>query len=559
MEAKSMSLKKRLWMGFGVVILLMSIAGFVSWNYTTKFLGDFKNLYENNLQAAVSLAHVENAMWQLRYGFAQFLVMGLDDRKKIMEDEPRWYKEIEESIAAYAKGSRTKEEVEILKEWNEVYTKYKEARPRWFELQSAGKSDEAAEWKDKTTTPFGDASIKALSRMIEFQRKSASDRYSTVLQLGKSSVKFLLTILLLPIIIAAGTCIFLARSITRPLEKVIQGLTDGAEQVSSASGQISQASQQVAQGANEQASGIEETSSSLEEIASMTKQNASNAEEANKLMGEVSNLVNTGQESMNRLGKAIEEIKKSSDSTSKIVKTIDEIAFQTNLLALNAAVEAARAGDAGKGFAVVAEEVRNLAQRAGEAAQNTTTLIEGSIKNVDQGVSAFYKTSKLLGDMVISVQKISELISEITAASKEQSQGIDQVATTVAQMNQVTQASAANAEESASASETLNAQVEQVNGMIQELVDIVGGSNGAHDGDSRGSEKAKEMMGTLHHTTANLFHSREKEGQTQVTEPIPVQKQSKFKKRVEGKRVAQKDPKELIPFHEKDKEVLRNF
>ena len=559
MEARSASLRKRLWIGFGAVMLLMSLAGFVSWNYTTKFLGDFKNLYENNLQAAVSLAHAETAMWQLRYGFAQFTVLGLEDRKKIMEDEPRWYKEIEEAIAAYAKGSRTAEEVEVLKEWTAAYAKYKEARPRWFELQSAGKSDEANELKEKTTTPFGDASIKALSRMIELQRKNASDKYSTVLQLGKSSVKFLLTILLLPIILAIGVCIFLARSITRPLEKVIQGLTEGAEQVSSASGQISQASQQVAQGANEQASGIEETSSSLEEIASMTKQNASNAEEANKLMGEVSHLVSTGQESMNRLGKAIEEIKKSSDSTSKIVKTIDEIAFQTNLLALNAAVEAARAGDAGKGFAVVAEEVRNLAQRASEAARNTGNLIEGSIKNSDQGVSVASETTKALKEGTVSVQKISELISEIAAASKEQSQGIEQVATGVAQMNQVTQASAANAEESASASEALNAQVEQVNGMIQELLVIVGGSNGAHNGGSRASDKAKQMMGRLHHTTANLFHPVDQEGQTQATAPMLMQKLSNFKKRVEGKRVAQKDPKEAIPFHEKDGEILRSF
>ncbi len=359
--------------------------------------------------------------------------------------------------------------------------------------------------------------------------------------------------------IALVTAVILSLRIARPIRGVAEGLTEGAEQVSSASEQISRASQQVAQGANEQASGIEETSSSLEEIASMTKQNASNAEEANRLMGEVSHLVNTGQESMNRLGKAIEEIKRSSDSTSKIIKTIDEIAFQTNLLALNAAVEAARAGDAGKGFAVVAEEVRNLAQRAGEAARNTANLIEGSIKNSDQGVSVATETTKALKEVTGSVQKISSLISEIAAASKEQSQGIEQVATAVAQMNQVTQASAANAEESASASEALNAQVEQVNGMIQDLLAVVGGSNGVQNGSSRVSEKAKQMLGRLQHTTANLLHPVDQEGQSQAAGPMLLQKLSNFKKRMGEKRAAQKDPKEVIPFQEKDEDVLRNF
>ena len=229
----------------------------------------------------------------------------------------------------------------------------------------------------------------------------------------------------------------------------------------------------------------------------MTKQNASNAGEANGLMSEVSGLVNKGKESMDRLSVAIEEIKRSSDATSKIVKTIDEIAFQTNLLALNAAVEAARAGDAGKGFAVVAEEVRNLAQRAGEAARNTAALIEGSVKNADQGVSVASETAKALKEITTSVQKVSELVSEIAAASKEQAQGIEQVATAVAQMNQVTQANAANAEESASASEELNAQVEQVNSMIQELVAIVGESNGARNGGIRVANKARHVVGRL--------------------------------------------------------------
>jgi methyl-accepting chemotaxis protein len=322
------------------------------------------------------------------------------------------------------------------------------------------------------------------------------------------------------------------KGITLPVNRIVENLNAGVEQVSSASAKISSSSQMVAKGANEQASGIEETSSSLEEIASMTKRNSSNAEEANGLMVEVGSLINKGQESMNRLSEAIEEIKRSSDATSKIVKTIDEIAFQTNLLALNAAVEAARAGDAGKGFAVVAEEVRNLAQRAGEAARNTAALIAGSVKNADQGVSVSSETAKALKEVTTSAKKVSDLMSEITAASKEQSQGIAQVATAVAQMNQVTQANASNAEESASASEELNAQVEQLDSTIQELVITVEGSNGAHNGGEWVADRANQMVKRLGHSTADLIHNGAREVHARVFDHA---KQNKPQKGVEDK------------------------
>jgi methyl-accepting chemotaxis protein len=356
---------------------------------------------------------------------------------------------------------------------------------------------------------------------------------------------------------------YLTFSITRPIRGVIEDLAEGTQQILSASDQISQASQQVAQGTGAQASSIEETSSSLEEIASMTKQNASHAEEANGLMSEVAGSINKGKESMDRLSRAIEEIKRSSDSTSRIVKTIDEIAFQTNLLALNAAVEAARAGDAGKGFAVVAEEVRNLAQRAAEAARNTAALIEGSIRNADQGVSVASETTKALNEVTVSAQKVSDLISEIAAASKEQAQGIDQVVTAVAQMNQVTQANAANAEESASASEALHAQVDQIKGMIQELLAIEGRANGPLNGGGlRVSGKSGDVIEQSHHTPADLFHNGAREVYTQGAAHTAPPKQTTSKKALEGHHAAQKDPEEVIPFHEgeeKDDEILRNF
>ncbi len=286
------------------------------------------------------------------------------------------------------------------------------------------------------------------------------------------------------IFIILGACVLMAvalaylitRGINRALTDLASGLGDGAEQVSAASGQVSGASQSLAEGSSEQAAAVEETSSSLEEISSMTKRNADNAQEANGFMGEATSRVVEGQESMGRLNEAIQDIKKSSDETAKIIKTIDEIAFQTNLLALNAAVEAARAGDAGKGFAVVAEEVRNLAQRSAESARNTATLIEESVKNAERGVGVAGDTADALQGIAESAEKVQGLIVQIATSSNEQSEGIAQINTAVAQMDSVTQQNAANAEESASASEELNAQAEQLRHMVGDLARMVGGA-----------------------------------------------------------------------------------
>lgn len=251
------------------------------------------------------------------------------------------------------------------------------------------------------------------------------------------------------------------------LDEALSQVSMAAEQVSSASLHISEGSQILSQRASEQASSIEEVSSSLHEVASMTRQNSENAKEARSLSKCAETAVEQGVESMNRLSEAIGRIKESSDSTAKIIKTIDEIAFQTNLLALNAAVEAARAGDAGKGFAVVAEEVRNLAMRSAEAAKNTANLIEESQKNSENGVSLNQEVLKNLNEINGQVRKVGSVMAEIAAASEQQTQGVDQVNSVINQMNIVTQQIAANAEESASGAEELSGQAEELKSMVR--------------------------------------------------------------------------------------------
>lgn len=288
-----------------------------------------------------------------------------------------------------------------------------------------------------------------------------------------------ITLVMLAMVLIASV-IFTRRSITRPVNLIIEGLNEGAGQVASASGQVASASQQLAEGASEQAASIEETSSSLEEISSMVKQNANNTKEAARLVDISRQSMKTSHKFLKQTQACMTKISSGGEETSKLLKNIDEIAFQTNLLALNAAVEAARAGESGAGFAVVADEVRNLAQRSASTAKDTEKLIGTTLENMKEGVELVDTTTKEFYQMGEDAKKVSELFAEISVASEEQSQGIGQINTAVAEMDKVVQQNAANAEESASASEEMSAQSHQMKGFVQELVLLVGGGkNGA--------------------------------------------------------------------------------
>lgn len=290
-----------------------------------------------------------------------------------------------------------------------------------------------------------------------------------------SSVFWIIVTLAIAIIAGVLIGVFLSRSITKPINNIIQGLTSGSLQLESAANQVADSSQQMAEGASEQAASLEETSSSLEQMSASTKQNAENANAANTTVTEVCNSANQSRESMTKMSAVIEKIKVSSDETAKILKTIDEIAFQTNLLALNAAVEAARAGEAGKGFAVVAEEVRNLAHRSAEAAKSTAKLIEESQNNAHEGVNTSVEVSDVLTNVVEGIGNVTGLIGQVSTSSGEQAKGIEQINAATEDMDKATQSAAANAEESAAASEELSAQANELNIIVNKLAALVRG------------------------------------------------------------------------------------
>jgi methyl-accepting chemotaxis protein len=241
-----------------------------------------------------------------------------------------------------------------------------------------------------------------------------------------------------------------------------------------AAAQLAQASQTLAEGSSAQAAALEETGASLEEMSSMTQRNAATASQVKDLGTQARTAGDAAMGNIQDMNTAMGAIQTSGGDIAKIVKTIDEIAFQTNILALNAAVEAARAGSAGAGFAVVADEVRRLAQRCAQAAKETAAKVDEAVQRSAKGKEISLRVARSLEEIVGKARQVDQLAGEVATASQEQSQGIAQVNTAVSQMDQVTQANAASAEQSASAAEAMATQADGLKAAVGELLWLVG-------------------------------------------------------------------------------------
>ncbi len=366
----------------------------------------------------------------------------------------------------------------------EAFARFSEAReifnplpPRMFSIRGGSDWNLANAWLGTRAAPAAKVIIDQLDALALSQKNLMLEDSGAASSQASRLMLVEWGLLLIGLLGSAFAGFKITRSITRPINDIIQRLSLGADHITSASGETAQSSTEMAEGAIHQAQRMVETSAHLEVLMKMARDNQDNALSANNVAAEVKAATDLGRSAMGGMTNAINLIMNSADETSKIIKTIDEIAFQTNLLALNAAVEAARAGDAGKGFAVVAEEVRNLAQRSAEAARNTSTLISDSTTNAQNGVRVTAEMSDTLDRIVAGIDKVTTLVGKVSQASEDQAGGVEQIGQVVIQMDEITQNNAAKAEESASSSEELSAEAVELRSMVANLTMLIEGQS----------------------------------------------------------------------------------
>ena len=500
----------------GLVSLVLTAVNVYSVNQGSKALA---SVYENQVEPSAALNEMERSLKEIRFRMAGVLLdqmPALGSKNQLQEARasiPQQWALFKEKTRDNDLSSEAQEQIK------KVDTQLGQLPAFMDQLEAAYNSEDKAalttlledEWP-----VFNGNLVKPMGQLVAYQRTEIKNTYDKNQAQGKKLVYTGLVVFVLSLLVMSIGVVLVFRSITRPLNEALKvaravaagdltssiaieskdeigqllqamqamqsSLADIVSQVRTGTETIAVATREIASGnadlssrTESQASSLEETASSMEELTSTVKQNAENARQANQLVQSTAEVAVKGGNVVGQVVDTMASIKDSSRKIADIIGVIDGIAFQTNILALNAAVEAARAGEQGRGFAVVAAEVRNLAQRSAGAAKEIKALIEDSVGKVDTGGRLVDEAGKTMGEIVTSVKRATDIMSEIAAASQEQSAGIEQVNQAITQMDDATQQNAALVEQAAAAAESLEEQAEALTQAVS-VFQILGGA-----------------------------------------------------------------------------------
>ncbi|HNW91780.1 MAG TPA: methyl-accepting chemotaxis protein [bacterium] len=479
-----MKLRTKLMGGFLILAGVSALIGIIGVYNVKALVKEDTQLYQG---ITVPLAHLQKisvAFQRVRIGARDVMTAkSLADIEKAEAAINAESQIISNTASAYEPTLSTAQGRQAYERFQQTRPPYLQALQRMIAMAKENNTEEAYRLMKGDGLQAAEAERAALDAMVEQKVQEARETAERNAASGSTATTLMLAFTVGGFAVALGGGYWLSRSITGALNRITAELNEGAEQVTAAAGQIASSSQALAEAGSENASSLEETGASLEEMTSMIQQNAENAGQANQHMHAAGDVVTQANDAMREMQESMGAIKQNSDEIAKIIKVIEEISFQTNLLALNAAVEAARAGEHGKGFAVVAEEVRNLAQRAAASARETAALIDTAVTTVRGGLEKVTRVAVSMKEIGASSDKVSHLVEEISNASREQAQGINQINVAVQQMDKVTQNVAANAEESASAAEEMSSQAESMRATVRTLVILVEGAAAASTND----------------------------------------------------------------------------
>ncbi len=433
-----------------------------------------KSITRDSLPGIYEIGRLATVVGHLRALTIMYTVGTAEQKAAFREELNRREREFQDTMDRYEKTITTTEDRALFAPIAPDFEQYRGAIQQVLSLSDASQNEQAQALYIGEARPVVLKLIKAIEAEVEFNKTNGDRNAQRTDAAIEASQWWTWALLLFSLIAGGAAATIIVLRVNRTLRGTVADLSSASQQVQSAANQIAASSQSVAQGASEQAASLEEVSASSEEISTMTSSSADKSKHAAQSMAETFQQIGEANSTLEEMMQSMQEINTSSEKISKIIKVIDEIAFQTNILALNAAVEAARAGEAGSGFAVVADEVRNLAQRCAQAAGDTASLIEDSIAKTHEGRSNVDRVAKVIRSLTASSSSVKTLVEEVSCSSQQEAQGVQQIANAVLQMQQVTQASAAGAEESASAGQELSAQSASLDAIVQRLSTLVG-------------------------------------------------------------------------------------